>query len=52
MKKPLIAILFALLPAVALAAGGIIVLLLGVYPMPVLDLMKVTLNNLIEVVGG
>ncbi len=31
---------------------GIIVLLLGVYPMPVLDLMKVTLNNLIKVVAG
>jgi NADH-quinone oxidoreductase subunit M len=31
---------------------GILVLLLGVYPMPVLDLMKVTLNNLIKVVAG
>ena len=31
---------------------GIIVLVLGVYPMPVLDLMKVTLNNLIKVVAG
>jgi NADH-quinone oxidoreductase subunit M len=31
---------------------GVIVLLLGVYPMPVLDLMKVTLNNLIRVVAG
>jgi NADH-quinone oxidoreductase subunit M len=31
---------------------GMIVLLLGVYPMPVLDLMKVTLNNLIQVVAG
>jgi len=31
---------------------GLIVLLLGVYPMPVLDLMRVTLNNLIKVVAG
>ncbi len=31
---------------------GIIVLLLGVYPMPVLNLMKVSLNNLIKVVAG
>ncbi len=31
---------------------GVIVLLLGIYPMPVLDLMKVTLNNLIKVVAG
>ena len=31
---------------------GILVLLLGVYPMPVLDLMKVTLNNLVKVVAG
>ncbi|MBM4130677.1 NADH-quinone oxidoreductase subunit M [bacterium] len=31
---------------------GLIVLLLGVYPMPVLDLMKVTLNNLVKVVAG
>ena len=31
---------------------GILVLVLGVYPMPVLDLMKVTLNNLIKVVAG
>ena len=31
---------------------GIIVLLMGVYPMPVLDLMKATLNNLIKVVAG
>ena len=31
---------------------GIVVLLLGVYPMPVLDLTKVTLNNLIKVVAG
>ena len=31
---------------------GVIVLLLGVYPMPVLNLMKVTLNNLIKVVAG
>jgi NADH:ubiquinone oxidoreductase subunit 4 (subunit M) len=31
---------------------GIIVLILGVYPMPVLNLMKVSLNNLIKVVAG
>ncbi len=31
---------------------GLIVLLLGIYPMPVLDLMKVTLNNLVKVVAG
>jgi len=31
---------------------GILVVLLGVYPMPVLDLMKVTLNNLVKVVAG
>jgi NADH-quinone oxidoreductase subunit M len=31
---------------------GLIVLLLGIYPMPVLDLMKVTLNQLIKVVAG
>jgi NADH:ubiquinone oxidoreductase subunit 4 (subunit M) len=31
---------------------GIIVLVLGVYPMPVLNLMKVSLNNLIKVVAG
>jgi len=31
---------------------GLIVILLGVYPMPVLNLMKVTLNNLIKVVAG
>ncbi len=31
---------------------GLIVLILGVYPMPVLDLMKVSLNNLIKVVAG
>ncbi len=31
---------------------GILVLLLGVYPMPVLDLMRVSLNNLIKVVAG
>ncbi|MGD9546845.1 MAG: NuoM family protein [Candidatus Krumholzibacteriia bacterium] len=31
---------------------GVIVLLLGVYPMPVLNLMKVSLNNLIKVVAG
>ncbi len=31
---------------------GIIVLILGVYPMPVLDLMKVSLHNLIKVVAG
>jgi NADH-quinone oxidoreductase subunit M len=31
---------------------GIIVLIMGVYPMPVLNLMKVTLNNLVKVVAG
>ena len=31
---------------------GAIVLLLGVYPMPVLNLMKVSLNHLIKVVAG
>ncbi len=31
---------------------GILVLLFGVYPMPVLDLMRVTLNNLVKVVAG
>jgi len=31
---------------------GLIVLLLGVYPMPVLNLMKVSLNHLIKVVAG
>ena len=31
---------------------GLIVILMGVYPMPVLDLMKATLNNLIKVVAG
>lgn len=31
---------------------GILVVLLGVYPLPVLDLMKVTLNNLVKVVAG
>jgi NADH-quinone oxidoreductase subunit M len=31
---------------------GLIVLLLGVFPMPVLNLMKVTLNNLITVVAN
>ena len=38
--------LFTLVPL------AVIVLLLGVYPMPVLNLMKVTLNNLIKVVAG
>ena len=38
--------LFTLVPI------GIIVLVLGVYPMPVLDLMKVSLNHLIKVVAG
>jgi len=31
---------------------GIIVLILGVYPMPVLDLMRVSMTNLIKVVAG
>jgi len=31
---------------------GIIVILLGVYPMPALNMMKVTLNNLVKVVAG
>jgi NADH-quinone oxidoreductase subunit M len=31
---------------------GLIVLALGIYPMPVLDLMKVTLNNLVKVVAN
>ena len=31
---------------------GIVVLILGVYPMPVLNLMKATLNNLVKVVVG
>jgi len=31
---------------------GLIVLMMGVYPMPVLNLMKATLNNLIKVVAG
>jgi NADH-quinone oxidoreductase subunit M len=38
--------MFTLVPLAA------IVLLLGVYPMPVLNLLKVTLNNLIKVVAG
>jgi len=38
--------LFTLVPI------GLIVLLLGVYPMPVLDLMKASLNHLIKVVAG
>ena len=37
---------------VTLVPIGILVLLLGVYPMPVLDLMKASLNNLIKVVAG
>jgi len=31
---------------------GILVLLFGVYPMPILNLMKVSLNNLIKVMAG
>ena len=31
---------------------GAIVIALGVYPMPVLNLMRVSLNNLIKVVAG
>jgi len=38
--------LFTLIPI------GILVLLFGVWPMPVLDLMAVTLNNLVKVVAG
>ena len=38
--------LFTLVPI------GVLVLVLGVYPMPVLNLMKVSLNNLIKVVAG
>ena len=38
--------LFTLVPI------GVLVLLLGIYPMPVLDLMRVSLNNLIKVVAG
>jgi NADH-quinone oxidoreductase subunit M len=38
--------LFTLVPI------GILVLLFGVYPMPILNLMKVSLNNLIKVVAG
>jgi NADH-quinone oxidoreductase subunit M len=37
---------------VTLVPIGLIVLILGVYPMPVLNLMKVSLNNLIKVVAG
>jgi NADH-quinone oxidoreductase subunit M len=37
---------------VTLVPIGLIVLILGVFPMPVLNLMKVTLNNLIKVVAG
>jgi len=37
---------------VTLVPIGILVLILGVYPMPVLNLMKVSLNNLIKVVAG
>ena len=37
---------------VTLVPIGILVLVLGVYPMPVLDLMKASLNNLIKVVAG
>jgi NADH-quinone oxidoreductase subunit M len=38
--------LFTLVPI------GILVLLLGVYPMPVLNLMKASLNHLVKVVAG
>jgi NADH-quinone oxidoreductase subunit M len=38
--------LFTLVPI------GLIVLVLGVYPMPVLNLMKMSLNHLIQVVAG
>jgi len=31
---------------------ALVVLILGIYPMPVLNLMKVSLNNLIKVVAG
>jgi len=37
---------------ITLVPIGLIVLVLGVYPMPVLNLMKVSLNNLIKVVAG
>ena len=37
---------------VTLVPIGVIVLVLGVYPMPVLNLMKVSLNHLIKVVAG
>ena len=37
---------------VTLVPIGLVVLLLGIYPMPVLNLMKVTLNNLITVVAN
>jgi len=37
---------------VTLVPIGILVLILGVYPMPVLNLMKISLNNLIKVVAG
>jgi NADH-quinone oxidoreductase subunit M len=37
---------------VTLVPIGVLVLLLGVYPMPVLNLMKASLNNLIKVVAG
>ncbi len=37
---------------VTLVPIGILVLILGVFPMPVLNLMKVSLNNLIKVVAG
>jgi len=38
--------------AFTLVPIGIIVLVLGVYPMPALDIMKVTLNHLVKVVAG
>ena len=38
--------LFTLVPI------GLLVLLLGIYPMPVLDLMKASLNHLVKVVAG
>ena len=38
--------------AIAAALVGILVRLFGVYPMPLLNLMKASLNNLIKVVAG
>jgi len=37
---------------ITLVPIGLIVLLLGIYPMPVLNLMKASLNHLIKVVAG